>query len=274
VDNNTKLRLQVENKHEDHGGFAGPLPKEYIDPQSSNVFGAQKDGGAFLTGVECSITYVNDSYGPWPIRFRLHFDNPYLGSNSASAIRLGPGCDPLFTAVATAGSGNEKAAMLFTISHNLGKFRIRNRATNMDLDVVGKSHNQQEKIQQYNPGPDDALNQQWRLAPVDGRYYHIYNEESGLVMDIAGSTRATGYGILQQFPLNEPGNRDNQLWQLIPKNNIQLATPFLREYFLIKNKATGMVLDVPDGRTDTNVVQQFRENQPMQDNQLWYLIPA
>jgi hypothetical protein len=273
VDNNTKLRLQVERRSTSHGKFADPLPQEHIDAEQANVYGAQSDGGSIWTGTEGSVTYMSDSFAPQPIRFILHFDNPYFGSNSAGAIRMGPGCDPLFTVAADAGAGNQHAPMRFTIAHNLGRFKIRSRASGKDLDVVGASHAEQMQIQQYDPNP--GRNQQWRFAPVDGRYYHIFNEESAMVVDIAGSSHNTGPHVVQQHSLNALGNRDNQLWELIPQNTIQFAVfPIVVPIFVIKNKATGMVLDVPGTTNANSFVQQFNENQPDSGNQEWTLIPV
>ncbi len=264
VDNNTKLQLSVGQPNNSHGKLAGPLPQDHMAPESSMVFGAQSDAWSIGTGAEGTLPFINDSFAAQPINFVIHWDNPFGGSNSGDGSIIGNGGVPLFELTTYVGAGNTLAPFRFTISHTLKKFKIVNRATNLVLDVRGGSHNPQEVIQQY--PYNNGLNQQWRFAPIDGRYYHLFNEESGLVMDVAGS-RADG--ALQQFPLNDPNNRDNQSWQLIPKGGGWLSQLGFGGYFTIKNKATNRVLDVPNGDPHQTLVQQYDENNG--DNQQWYI---
>jgi hypothetical protein len=266
VDNNTKLQLKVGQPNNSHGKLAGPLPQDHMVAESSMVFGAEKDAWAIGTGAEGTLPFTNDSFAAQPITFTIHWDNPFGGSNSGDASIIGSGSIPLFEVTTYVGAGNTQAPFRFTISHTRNKFKIVNRATNLALDVRNASHNPQEVIQQY--PYNNGLNQQWRFAPIDGRYYHIFNEESGLVMDVAGS-RADG--ALQQFPLNDPNHRDNQSWQLIPKGGVWLSLFGLSGlgYFTIKNKATNKVLDVPNGDPHQTRVQQYDENNG--DNQQWYI---
>nr|WP_283811201.1 RICIN domain-containing protein [Enterococcus larvae] len=76
---------------------------------------------------------------------------------------------------------------------------------------------------------------QFEVVPVDGTWYVIKNKYSGLVLDVAGGSKANGAAV-QQYKQN---NSDAQKWQFVDAGN---------GAFYIQSKL-GTVLDCPGGKT-------------------------
>ena len=108
VDNNTNLTLKRARYHHSHGGFAVP-PTSQIAPKTPSVFGSQKLGGAVLTGTEGTVTYAGNGF-----QLTVYWDNPYVGKAKCSYRLSGPNAKQ-YRAVATCGSGNEKAQMRYEL---------------------------------------------------------------------------------------------------------------------------------------------------------------
>src|SRR4029079_5502713 len=106
VDNNTDLPLTRINDNLVHGGYAKD-PDHTVAPHQASVFGAVSRG--IFTGTE---GYVDWAAGP--VTMRIHWDNPYIGVNSASVELLGPDAGH-YVAYATAGAGNTGAQMRFEL---------------------------------------------------------------------------------------------------------------------------------------------------------------
>jgi hypothetical protein len=99
-----------------------------------------------------------------------------------------------------------------------------------------------------------------------GGYWYIQNYYSGLVLDVPNGSTKIGTPI-QQYPYN---GGDNQLWYFIP-----ISTYYYGSYdtaYLIVNKKSGMVLDVPGFSTSNGtIIQQYQRNDGR--NQRWWLLP-
>jgi hypothetical protein len=106
VDNQLPIRLIFDSSDHDHGGF-GTLPKGVIEPMSVDVFSSRSSG--VLTGTEGHVFYqFNDR------KLFVHWDNPFVGSNSSDG-HVEPD-DPRFRVIAITGNGNHGAHMRFIIA--------------------------------------------------------------------------------------------------------------------------------------------------------------
>jgi hypothetical protein len=89
-----------------------PYPNTLTFGSESNGFMTGTEGNAYFGFNYCS-PYVGD-YGNWinplPAVLKLHWLNPYVGSNSYDSI----GSDPLFKVYRSGGSGNN-ATVTFTV---------------------------------------------------------------------------------------------------------------------------------------------------------------
>jgi hypothetical protein len=82
VINDTESTLTLSAQTLDHGGYAqGALPQSSILPHSTTTFGAQSGDDSVATGCEGHITYTSDA----GFSFIVHWDNPFVGSNSSDA---------------------------------------------------------------------------------------------------------------------------------------------------------------------------------------------
>ena len=106
VDNNTDLLLTRTGDNLVHGGYAKD-PDHEIAPHAPLVFGGVSRG--LFTGTE---GYVDWAAGP--VTFRIHWDCPYVGTNSANVQVLGPDAGH-YQAFVTAGAGNTAAQMKFEL---------------------------------------------------------------------------------------------------------------------------------------------------------------
>jgi hypothetical protein len=89
-----------------------PYPNTLTFGSESGGFMTGTDGHAYF-GYDRCTPYVGD-YGQWinpqPAVLKLHWDNPYVGSNVYSSS----GTDPLFHVIRSGGSGNN-ATVTFTV---------------------------------------------------------------------------------------------------------------------------------------------------------------
>ena len=102
ISNNTDLTLTLKETHHDHGDFA-TRPPQTIGPHTAAGFSSENYG---LVGTQGTVTY--DSNGG--LSFVFGWDNPQVGSNSASASKTGPQ-KSRFLVGFSAGSGNSGAPM-------------------------------------------------------------------------------------------------------------------------------------------------------------------
>ena len=132
VENHTKIRLTRIWDHHKHGGFA-VTPSSAIEPQSANIYGSQKKGGAIATGTSGAVIYRlegENGLGNQDLAIYIHWSNPYLGKNKCgiSLVSLlgltnetnqmpifAPYIEDKFEAVATCGAGNQEVEMRFEL---------------------------------------------------------------------------------------------------------------------------------------------------------------
>jgi hypothetical protein len=76
------LTWDAANTSTSHGGLLPP--PEQIGPGATDVAGAQSGGDSVGTGCEGVISYGASANGE-TFSVRLHYDNPFVGSNSADA---------------------------------------------------------------------------------------------------------------------------------------------------------------------------------------------
>jgi GH43 family beta-xylosidase len=103
-------------------------------------------------------------------------------------------------------------------------YKIRNRATNLCIDGMGRTSNG-SNAGQYASGT--SYNQQWVLE-VAGSYYKIKNRATGLYLD--GMGRTSNGSICGQYSGNT-------------SNNQQWTRETAGSYYKFKNRSTGLYLD-------------------------------
>jgi Domain of unknown function (DUF1929)/Ricin-type beta-trefoil lectin domain-like len=143
-------------------------------------------------------------------------------------------------------------------------YRIVNRQTGKDLDVLQANQSNGAAIVQYR-ADGNAQNQKWTFNLTGGGFYNIVAKHSGRAIDIPGDdNNLTDGAQIQQWDL-QPAAVDQQ-WKLQSLGN---------GYFKIVNRKTNKVLDIPgdDGDyTDGTRVQQWTDQASAIDQQ-WYLAP-
>ena len=101
-----------------HGEWTTP-PPNVIPPQTNVTWESESNG--FLTGTEGTVTYqISDDLGdlggvPPPFEVHLHWDNPFIGSNSYDESA------PTVFPLTRAGGGGDNA----TVNYALGEFSFR-----------------------------------------------------------------------------------------------------------------------------------------------------
>ncbi|MCL6589381.1 MAG: family 43 glycosylhydrolase [Firmicutes bacterium] len=103
-------------------------------------------------------------------------------------------------------------------------YKLRNRATNLCIDGMGRTSNG-ANAGQY--ASNSSYNQQWVLEAA-GSYYKIKNRTTGLYLD--GMGRTSNGSICGQWPSS---TSYNQQW----------AWETVGSYYKFKNRATGLYLD-------------------------------
>ncbi|HVU69770.1 MAG TPA: RICIN domain-containing protein, partial [Ktedonobacteraceae bacterium] len=92
---------------------------------------------------------------------------------------------------------------------------------------------------------------------IPGSYYNIVNVNSGLLLDVAGSSTSAGALIVQ----NAASGASSQQWQMIAAS---------AGYVSLVNRNSGLVLDVPDGSTTQGTqLEQWSNNGGT--NQQWQI---
>jgi hypothetical protein len=113
-------------------------------------------------------------------------------------------------------------------------FTLQSRQSSLYLDVTGQmsAKDGASAVQQRSTG---GPHQHWLLSPgpAEGEYY-IVNDHTGLYLEVSGT--AAGASIVE----NTASGAANQVWELT-----QVAP-----YSLIKNKGTGLYMDVLGGSTE------------------------
>jgi len=136
-------------------------------------------------------------------------------------------------------------------------FTLKARNSGLLLDVSGQMSADAgaSTIQQPSTG---GTNQQWLLAPgaADGEYT-LVNQHTGLYLEVSGT--AEGASIVQ----NDASGSDNQVWEIVSDSG----------YCFIKNKGTGLYMDVEGGSAAAGAtVLAWSLNKG--SNQQWRLTPA
>ncbi|MGZ3630290.1 MAG: LGFP repeat-containing protein [Ktedonobacteraceae bacterium] len=122
--NQTMYSLMKEDENLDHGEWNSHPPQE-ISP--FNLANWSTESSGLLTGTEGSVTYhvlliTSDSVGipsPDPDHLFIHWDNPWLGSNSYDQS---VGLD---VEVLRDGGGGDNASVAFTLAYSIDKVYIR-----------------------------------------------------------------------------------------------------------------------------------------------------
>ncbi|EYF05151.1 RICIN domain-containing protein [Chondromyces apiculatus] len=136
-------------------------------------------------------------------------------------------------------------------------FTLQSRNSNLYLDVVGQmdASDGASAVQQSSTG---GPHQHWLLSPGgDEGEYCIVNEHSGLSLEASGSS--VGASVVQ----NAASGSDTQVWSFTESGG----------YCLIKNKGTGMYLDV-QGISFTAGAQVYQWSLTSGLNQQWRLAPV
>jgi hypothetical protein len=131
--------------------------------------------------------------------------------------------------------------------------QIRNAATSLDIDGMGRNSNGSNAGQS---GASSSTNQQW-VIENDGNYVRIKNRATGLYLDGMGYT-SSGSAVGQYADTNST----NQQWSILTDaKNVR-----------IKNRATGMYIDGM-GRT-SNGVDLGQYSDSSSTNQQWRIVAA
>jgi hypothetical protein len=93
---------------------------------------------------------------------------------------------------------------------------------------------------------------------VAGTYYNIFNVNSGLVLDVSGSSTSAGASIVQ----STVSGAASQQWQLIATG---------AGYVTLVNRNSGLVLEVP-GSSTTEGVQLDQQSSNGDTNQQWQIV--
>jgi hypothetical protein len=102
----------------------------------------------------------------------------------------------------------------------------------------------------------------------------IRSSLNGLVLEVAGDSKGDNAKVQQAIETDAP----NQHWAFdvvsIPAPNIEL--PVIAQsnnYYQIRSRSSGKVLDVPSGSADAGVkIQQFGAKTSNNGNQVWQLV--
>lgn len=116
---------------------------------------------------------------------------------------------------------------------------------NMCLDVPNSSSDNFAQIQIWEDNGTNA--QRWEISDCGSGYYKITAICSGKCLDDAGWSRDSGTKMIQY----DWKNNDNQLWEISGSG----------DYFEIKNKYSGLYLDVEGGNSSCGTkCQQWEQN--------------
>jgi uncharacterized protein with LGFP repeats len=119
VANNTGQPLQLRSHHHDHGNFRPANAPGMIEAKTSIVFGSQSKAGSVATGTEGWVTY-----GGHDFEVVLHWNNPFVGSNSSHAEVRGARANAV-RLVDQSGAGNSRAPFRFDVFEvDMGGFDV------------------------------------------------------------------------------------------------------------------------------------------------------
>lgn len=111
VVNWTGCQLRLQNTWLDHGIWTS-APDAIVNDGNTGRWQSESNG--FMTGTEGHVIYDAENCGNPALngkRVQLHWNNPYVGSNSYDSA----GSDPMFRFAMSGGSGNN-AAVYWTIT--------------------------------------------------------------------------------------------------------------------------------------------------------------
>jgi Ricin-type beta-trefoil lectin domain-like len=114
-----------------------------------------------------------------------------------------------------------------------GDYVITNEYSGLVLDDPAFSTASGKQIVEYDA--NGGSNQKWHFTPQANGYYKISNDYSGLYLADPGDSSQPGIALEQIAASND----DTQLWLLVPSGS----------NYVVKNKATGLVIDDPSYRT-------------------------
>jgi hypothetical protein len=118
--NNTSRVVQLVESSHAHGGF-NKSPEGVVKSADATVFGSQSKDNSVFTGTEGNVTYMADG-----MDVTLHWNNPFIGSNSSKVTLAGRNRNK-FAAISTTGVGDQQAPMRYDL------FEIEMK----DFDVLG-----------------------------------------------------------------------------------------------------------------------------------------
>ena len=139
-------------------------------------------------------------------------------------------------------------------------FIILSRSSGLVLEVPGASNSEQTKIQQSSD--NGGQHQHWQFIPVDSGFFKVRSLSSGLVLEVAGASH-DDHAPIQQ---SHDNGGQHQHWQFIPVTVPPTDLPFpvlpaSGQFFKIRSRLSGKVLDVPGRSADPQtVIQQFSDS--------------
>ncbi len=119
--NNTPATLKLTNAKLSHGVWSQNMyPPETINGNSDGIWMSESDG--FMTGTEGTVTYALPNGAGNVV---IHWDNPYVGSNSYSDSV------PSGYQISRSGGGGDNATVTFTleVSKNIKSTSFRSKST-------------------------------------------------------------------------------------------------------------------------------------------------
>lgn len=135
-------------------------------------------------------------------------------------------------------------------------YRIKNVRSKLLLSVSEKDKEEGAMIVQAPQGANHL--QQWKFVKVgDSDYYKIINRKTGMALNVQSESMEEGAPIIQW---DASVDNENQQWSLVKKG----------EFFAIKARHSGMVLDVAEKREFSVVQFPLRKSN---DNQIFELVP-
>ena len=140
---------------------------------------------------------------------------------------------------------------------------IKNKLNGNVIDIERASTKSGTLLDAFPPKEAENDNQLWEFIADNANpgYYFIKSKLSGDVIDIQENPDKT-IGLLDAFPQKASG-QDNQLWGFVPDHAGS-------EYYFIRSKQGGHVIDVQGASTKSGVVLDAHQQKTTgTENQLW-----
>jgi hypothetical protein len=144
-------------------------------------------------------------------------------------------------------------------------YRIKNKRSNLYLNVVGYSLNESAQLEQreLQPYGQDRMSQVWHVFPLDFGSYLLVNKASGLVLNIAGNSTDSS-AKAEQYRLQRPGEEPAQQWLLRDSGD--------GVYEIINNKSQQLLNVVWYSEEPSAFIEQYpHTSDERSDAQRWLL---